>query len=190
MLGIWAILFNVIVQITQFESLGEFGYVVNKYLSIKAIALHESQHFQMCFSVVFLLVMFLSKLPRMQKHRKSNLIRMFFWRTKVSEAVSKRDWHNMRSYLFFNLQKFWTEISDSVCNDLLANKTTFASDMFRVFVFGSHTKIKLTLLKICLGYFLHLLVDLFKSFFFFKWGDLAFIQNKKIISNSFLINIE
>ncbi len=139
MLGIWAILFNVIVQITQFESLGEFGCVVNKYLSIKAIALHESRNFRMCFSVFVFLVMFLSTfLPRMQKHRKSNLIRMFFWRTKVSEAVSKRDWHNMRSYLFFNMQKFRMEISDSVCNDLLANKTTFASDMFRVCVFGSH----------------------------------------------------
>ncbi len=128
--------------------------------------------FSNVFFCFFLLVMFLSKfLPRMQKHRKSNLIRMFFWRTKVSEAVSKRDWHNMRSYLFFNMQKFRMEISDSVCNDLLANKTTFASDMFRVFVFGSHTKIKLTLLKtICLGYFLHLLVDLFKSRIFFYSG--------------------
>ncbi len=33
---------------------------------------------------------------------------IFFWRTKVSEAVCKRDWHNMRSYLFFNMRKFQT----------------------------------------------------------------------------------
>ncbi len=34
---------------------------------------------------------------------------IFLWRTKVSEAVCKRDWHNVRSYLFFNVQKFWTQ---------------------------------------------------------------------------------
>ncbi len=33
----------------------------------------------------------------------------FFWRTKVSEAVCKRDWHNVKSYLLFNVQKFWTQ---------------------------------------------------------------------------------
>ncbi len=33
----------------------------------------------------------------------------FLWRTKVSEAVCKRDWHNMRSYLFFNVRKFQTQ---------------------------------------------------------------------------------
>ncbi len=42
----------------------------------------------------------------------------FFWRMKVSEAAYKRDWHNVRSYLFFNMRKFQTKISDSVCNDL------------------------------------------------------------------------
>ncbi len=30
--------------------------------------------------------------------------------TKVLEAVCKCDWHNMRSYLFFNVRKFWTKI--------------------------------------------------------------------------------
>ncbi len=42
----------------------------------------------------------------------------FFWQTKVSEAVCKRDWHNVRSYLFFNVRKFRTKISDSVFRDL------------------------------------------------------------------------
>ncbi len=32
----------------------------------------------------------------------------FFGRMKVSEAVCKRDWHNVRSYLFFNVQKIRT----------------------------------------------------------------------------------
>ncbi len=30
----------------------------------------------------------------------------FLWQTKVSEAVCKRDWHNVRSYLFFNVRRF------------------------------------------------------------------------------------
>ncbi len=57
---------------------------------------------------------FLSKcMLRMRKPRKSNLIQIFFWRTKVSEPVSKRDWHNMRSYLFFNMQKFRTQCAET-----------------------------------------------------------------------------
>ncbi len=39
----------------------------------------------------------------------------FFLYGHVSEAVCKRDWHNVRSYLFFNVQKFRMRISDSVC---------------------------------------------------------------------------
>ncbi len=44
------------------------------------------------------------------------------WRTKVLEAVWERDWHNMRSYLFFNVHtfrvcidlhfEFWPEVVD------------------------------------------------------------------------------
>ncbi len=30
----------------------------------------------------------------------------------------KRDFHNVRSYLFFNVWKFWATILDSLCNDL------------------------------------------------------------------------
>ncbi len=37
----------------------------------------------------------------------------FFWRTKVSEAVRKRDWHNVRSYLFFNVRKFRTQCAET-----------------------------------------------------------------------------
>ncbi len=82
---------------------------------VKAIA-HRVRNFRMCFSVVVFFFFFfchplLSKcLLRMRKRRKSNLIRFFYflWRTKVSEAVCKHDWHNMRSYLFFNVRKFRT----------------------------------------------------------------------------------
>ncbi len=49
---------------------------------------------------------------RCEKRKKSNPIRIFLWRTKISEAVCKRDWHNVRSYLFFNVWKFWTKNSD------------------------------------------------------------------------------
>ncbi len=37
----------------------------------------------------------------------------FLWRTKFWEAFCKRDWHNMRSYLFFNMQKLVTKITNS-----------------------------------------------------------------------------
>ncbi len=44
-----------------------------------------------------------------EKRKKSNTIRIFLWRTKISEAVCKRDWHNVRSYLFFNVRKIRTQ---------------------------------------------------------------------------------
>ncbi len=46
-----------------------------------------------------------------------NLFIFLSW-MKVSEAECKRDWHKVRLYLFFNMRKFWTRISDSVCKDL------------------------------------------------------------------------
>ncbi len=45
---------------------------------------------------------------QMRKRRKSNLVRFFLW-TKVSEAVCKHDWQNVRSYLFFYVWKFRTQ---------------------------------------------------------------------------------
>ncbi len=33
----------------------------------------------------------------------------FLWRTKVSEAVCKHDWHNMRLYFFFKCERFGRE---------------------------------------------------------------------------------
>ncbi len=33
----------------------------------------------------------------------------FFGRKKVSEAECKRDWHNVRSYLFFHVRQFQTQ---------------------------------------------------------------------------------
>ncbi len=49
----------------------------------------------------------------------------FLWQTKVSEAVCKRDWQREVVFIF-NVQKFQTKISDSVCNDLNSteNNTT------------------------------------------------------------------
>lgn len=32
----------------------------------------------------------------------------------MMEAKCKFDWHNVRSHLFFNMQKFWTQIWDSM----------------------------------------------------------------------------
>ncbi len=36
----------------------------------------------------------------------------------TDESFGGGDWHNVRSYLFFNSQKFQTRISDSVCKNL------------------------------------------------------------------------
>ncbi len=48
-------------------------------------------------------------LLRMRKTQKIEPDPHFFlWWMKVSEAVCKCDWHSVRSYLFFNVQKFWT----------------------------------------------------------------------------------
>jgi len=55
---------------------------------------------------------------RFEECRKFQLIWIFLWRMKVSEAVCKHNWHDVRSYLFFTMQKFRTRISDSVCKDL------------------------------------------------------------------------
>ncbi len=56
-------------------------------------------------------------LPRCEKLKKSNPIWIFLWLTKMSEAVCKRDWQDVRLYLFFNVRTFRTKISDSVCNE-------------------------------------------------------------------------
>ncbi len=69
------------------------------------VALNLAKHFLKC-------------LPRMQKKEIMETIQKNVWRMKLSEAVCKRDWHNARSYLFFNVQTFRTKIWDSVCDDL------------------------------------------------------------------------
>ncbi len=53
-----------------------------------------------------------------QKIEPGPIIFYFLWRTEFSEAVCKCDWHNMRSYLFFNVRKFQMRILDLVCKDL------------------------------------------------------------------------
>ncbi len=44
-----------------------------------------------------------------EKRKKSNPIRIFLCWTKIFEAVCKRDWHKVRSYLFFNVLNFRTQ---------------------------------------------------------------------------------
>ncbi len=55
----------------------------------------------------------------------------FFWRTKVSEAVCKRDWHNVRSYFFFYVRKFWTLCAETFtlsCSQLPHNVATWCNN--------------------------------------------------------------
>ncbi len=95
---------------------------------IKAIA-HWVRNFRMRFSVFPYSPSFPIKMHATDaKMQKIEPDPNFFWRTKVSEAVCKRDWHNVRSYLFLNVWKFRRKISDSVCRDLknhlFMNQTT------------------------------------------------------------------
>ncbi len=85
---------------------------------VKAIA-YWIRNFRMRFSVFSYSSSFPIKMHAMDaKTQKIEPDPNFFWRTKVSEAVCKCDWHNVRSYLFFNVRKFRTKISYSVCRDL------------------------------------------------------------------------
>ncbi len=56
----------------------------------------------------------------MQKKFKNNPIQIFLWLMKIEKAMCKRVWHNVRSYLFFNVRTFQTKMSDSVCNVTLS----------------------------------------------------------------------
>ncbi len=56
-----------------------------------------------------------------EKRKKSKPIQFFLWRTKLSEAVCKSDWQNLRLYLFFNVRNFRMKISVLVCNDLYSS---------------------------------------------------------------------
>ncbi len=70
-------------------------------------------------------------MQRMRKRRKSNLIHIFFMDKSFGGDVQM--WLTQREVLFiFNVQKFQTEISNSVCRDLKSevNGATFTSVVF------------------------------------------------------------
>ncbi len=56
---------------------------------------------------------------------------IFLWQTKVSEAVCKRDWHNVRSYLFFNVLKFRTQCTMAFSSQWGQKKIINAGNLFR-----------------------------------------------------------
>ncbi len=66
---------------------------------------------------------------------------------KVSEAVCKRDCHNVRLYLFFNMQKFQMQISDSVCRDLYYCNSTLKW-RFQIINRGLGSAVKLSTLDL------------------------------------------
>ncbi len=73
-------------------------------------SLHTESEIVACvFHFFRIRIPFLSKCMRMWKRRKIEPDPNLFWRTKVSEALCKRDWHNVRSYLFFNVRNFRTQ---------------------------------------------------------------------------------
>ncbi len=79
---------------------------------VKAIAHDESEIFACVFSYSpsFPIKMHATD----AKTQKIKPDKNFFWRTKVSEAVCKRDWHNVMSYLFFNVRKFRTQCAETL----------------------------------------------------------------------------
>ncbi len=82
--------------------------------SLKAIA-HWVRNFRMCFSVFSYSPSFPIKMhAKDAKTQKIEPDPNFFWRTKVSEVVCKPDWHNVRSYLFFNVRKFRTQCAETL----------------------------------------------------------------------------
>ncbi len=79
--------------------------------TLKAIA-HWVRNVRMRFSVFSYSSSFPIKMHATDaKTQKIEPDPNLFWRTKVSEAVCKRDWHNVRSYLFFNVRKFLSVLS-------------------------------------------------------------------------------
>ncbi len=61
---------------------------------------------------VFIILSYQTACYRCKNAENRTSSEYFLWQTKVSEAVCKCDWPNMRSYLFYNVQKFvwkfWT----------------------------------------------------------------------------------
>ncbi len=74
---------------------------------------HRVRNFRMHFYFYFFIFVILSYIKMLPTDAKTQKIKpdqiFFFWRMKVSEAVCKRDWLNVRSYLFFNVWKFRTQ---------------------------------------------------------------------------------
>ncbi len=74
----------------------------------------------------------------LSKHLSKCLLRMqkierhpnFFCRTKISETVCKRDWHNVRMYLFFNVRTFRMKI----CAMTFTPKISCLSECYLLFL--------------------------------------------------------
>ncbi len=81
--------------------------------TVKAIA-HWVRNLRMCFSVFSYSPPFPIKMHATDaKTQKIEPDLNFFRWTKVSEAVCRRDWHNVRSYLFFNVRKCRTQCAET-----------------------------------------------------------------------------
>ncbi len=90
-------------------------HALNKYE--KMIGLHGAwtkvlaqwvQSFRMHF-FVFVILSYQNACYRWENAENWTWLEFCLWRTKVSEAVCKHDWHNVRSYIFFTWKHFWWE---------------------------------------------------------------------------------
>ncbi len=84
---------------------------------IKVLA-HRVWHLRMRFAVFFFFVFVMLSSQNAcygcENAENRTWSTLFLCRTKVSEAVCKRDWHNVRSYLFFNVQEFRTQCAKTL----------------------------------------------------------------------------
>ncbi len=77
-----------------------------------------------------------------EKRRKSNPIQFCLWRTKISEAVCKRDWHNVRSYLFFNVRIFRTKFRPLVLFNFFFSKSAYNCQIFFLIILHNFNPLK------------------------------------------------
>ncbi len=85
-------------------------------LNLKVLARFLYVFFQGFSSYLsFFTILMLAMDAEIQRIEPDTILYLFC--TKLLEAVCKHDWHNVRSYLFFNMPKFRIRIWDSVCKD-------------------------------------------------------------------------
>ncbi len=86
-------------------------------LRLKVLA-HGVRHFLYAFFFCFFVILSYQDACYGCENAENQTWYEFYMTDKVLEAMGKCDWHNMRSYLFFNVRKFQMKLSNPVSNGL------------------------------------------------------------------------